>query len=54
MPVQTTERLAARGLALVRDVIGVEPIASTRARATAEAVAATLTRYLLAPLNSER
>jgi AcrR family transcriptional regulator len=39
------------GLILVRDVIGVDPLASTPAHAIAEAVAPTLTRYLLGPLD---
>jgi AcrR family transcriptional regulator len=41
------------GVILVRDVIGVDPIASTPAHAIAGAVAPTLTRYLLGPLNSQ-
>jgi len=41
------------GLILVRDVIGVRPITSTSADAIAEAVAPTLTRYLVGPLNPD-
>lgn len=39
------------GLILVREVIGVEPIAAASARVLADAVAPTLARYLIGPLN---
>jgi AcrR family transcriptional regulator len=39
------------GLILIREVMGVEPIASTSARTIAEAVAPGLTRYLIGQLN---
>ena len=41
------------GVILVRDVIGVEPITSTSARAIADAIAPTLTRFLIGPVNPE-
>ena len=41
------------GVILVRDVISVEPMTSTPARGIADAVAPTLTRYLIGPLNPD-
>jgi AcrR family transcriptional regulator len=39
------------GIVLAREVVAVEPLASTPGRAIADAVAPTLTRYLVGPLN---
>lgn len=41
------------GLVMVREVLGVEPLASASPRAIADAIAPTLARYLIGPLNSD-
>jgi AcrR family transcriptional regulator len=42
------------GLLLARSVVGIEPLASLPARTVAEAVAPTLERYLVGPLERQR